>query len=288
MMQWNRRLFPYPLLARWTDDYGERNFRVTLEGTLSRNGYINLGIRFECESEFLTRLIEQEKAQYALVVSCPATAARTVIMSPFAQTMEGLNAGDYSKELSSIPYIVTTEELRGFASAEHADEFRYAVPNGFTIAQGGILAAGVTVRTPLEAQSDAASVIDLVANSQVPDGEMAVDLDNDRIRIELSREYKALVENLRAKSPNGNSREMTMLFSSLYLPTVAEAVRKLPEPDYADYRWAVVLRNALTRSGIDADDESLQENAFAHAQKILNNPIGKAIVAHADSEGGED
>ena len=286
MMQWNRRLFPYPLLARWTDDYEGRNFRVTLEGTLSRSGYINLGIRFECESEFLNRLIEQKKAQYELVVTCPATAARTVITSPYAETVEGLNAGDYSKELSSVPYIVTTEELRGFASPEHAAEFREAVPNGFAIAQGGILAAGVTVRTPLEAQSDAASVIDLVVNSHVPNGEMAVELNNDRIRIELSRQDKALVENLRTKSPN--SREMTMLFSSLYLPTVAEAVRKLPESDYAEYRWAVVLRNALNRSGIDADDESLRENAFAHAQKILNNPIGKAIVAHADSEGGED
>ena len=286
MMQWNQRLFPYPLLARWTDDYEGIDFRVTLEGTLSRGGYINLGIRFECGSEFLTRLIEQKKAQYALVVSCPATAARTVITSPYAETITGLEAGDYSKELSSIPYIVTTQELRGFASAEHAAEFREAAPNGFAIAQGGILAAGVTVRTPLEAQSDAASVIALVVDSQIPDGEMAVELDNDRIRIALSRESKALVEKLRTKSPQ--SREMTMLFSSLYLPTVAEAVRKLPESDYAEYRWAVVLRNALSRIGIDADGESLQENAFSHAQKILNNPIGRALVTHADSEDGED
>lgn len=286
MMQWNQRLFPYPLLARWTDDYGDKNFRVTLEGTLSRNGYINLGIRFECESEFLTGLIEQKKAQYALVVTCPATAARTVIISPVAETIDGLDAGDYSKELSSIPFIVTTKDLRGFASPEHAAEFREAVPNGFAIARGGILAAGVTVRTPLEAQSDAASVIDLVVGRQVPDGEMAVELDNDRIRIALSQHDKALVEKLRTKSPSG--REVTMLFSSLYLPTVAEAVRKLPVPDYADYRWAVVLRNALSRIGIDEDGESLQENAFAHAQKILNQPIGKALVAHADSEDGED
>ena len=286
MMQWNQRLFPYPLLARWTDDYGDKNFRVTLEGTLSRNGFINLGIRFECESEFLTSLIEQKKAQYALVVSCPATAARTVIPSSLAETIAGLEAGDYSKELSSIPLIVTTKDLRGFASAEHADEFREAAPNGFAIAQGSILAAGVTVRTPLEAQSDAASVIDLVVGSQVPDGEMAVELDNDRIRITLSQHDKALVEKLRTKNPS--DREMTMLFSSLYLPAVAEAVRKLPESDYAEYRWAVVLRNALRKSGIDEDDESLQENAFSHAQKILNNPIGRALVTHADSEDGED
>ena len=279
-------MFPYPLLAQWTDDYGDRNFGVTLEGTLSRKGFINLGIRFECESDFLKSLIERKKAQYALVVSCAATAARTVIASPLAETIAGLEAGDYSKELSSIPYVVASEELRGFASFEHDEEFREAAPGGFAIAQGGILAAGLTVRTPLEAQSDAESVIDLVTDVRVADGEMAVELDNDRIRIALSRESKALVEKLRTKGRQ--SREMTMLFSSLYLPAVAEAVRKLSEPDYSDYRWTVVLRSALSENGIEEDGESLRENAFSHAQKLLDHPIGRALVAHSDSEDEED
>ena len=124
-------MFPYPLLAQWTDDYGDRDFRATLEGTLSRKGFINLGIRFECGSDFLTGLVKEKKAQYALVVSCAATAARTVIASPLAETIAGLEAGDYSKELSSVPYIVATQELRGFASSEHDAEFREAAPGGF-------------------------------------------------------------------------------------------------------------------------------------------------------------
>ncbi len=283
-MHWNNRLFPYPLLAGWTDDYGDRNFRVKLEGTLSAKRKINLGIHFECGSEFLKRLVSEKRAQYALVVSCPATAARVVIPSPFETTLYDLDADDYTKELSSIPYIVSTDELRGFASDEHAAEFREAVPDGFTVAEGGILAAGVTVRTPLEAEADAASVIDLVADDKVPVGGMSVDLDNERIRIALSREDTARVEALRQKSPH--SREMALLFSSLYLPTVSEAIRALP--DYPGYRWTVVLENALRKKGIDPGDEALRDDAFSHAQKILEFPIGRALIAFTDSEDGED
>lgn len=282
MMRWNNRLFPYPLLAGWLDDYTGRDFQATLNAVLSNSRKINLGIQFECGSDFLKGLIEREKAQYALVVSCPATAAREVIPSPLATTICELNAGDYSKELASVPYIVAVEDLSGFASDEHADEFREALPDGFSIPKGGILAAGVTIRTTLVTETDAESVIDLVANDQVPNGEIRVNLANERIRIELARDDKARVEMLRKKSAYG--REMAMLFSSLYLPTVAEAIGKLNETDYAESRWAVVMRNALRKNGINAEGDDLAENAFAHAQKILNAPIGKALTAFADQE----
>lgn len=287
MMRWNSRLFPYPLLARWTDDYGERDFSVKLTGTLTNKRRINLGIEFQNGSEFLRNLVEHGKAQYALVITCPATAAREVVTSPFPDRMDAveLDADDYLNELSSMPYIVSTEELRGFISPEHADEFRDAVPGGFTIPAGAILGAGVVVRTPLEPESNAASVIDLVADSNVSDGQMVVDLDSQRIKIALSRRDKVRVEALRQKSHY--SREMTMLFSSLYLPAVVEAVRNLPNYS-ADYRWTTVLRNALAKHGIDAESDSLADEAFIHAQKLLESPIGRAIIAHADPEGGED
>lgn len=287
MMGWNSRLFPYPLLARWTDDYGERDFSVKLTGTLTNKRRINLGIEFQNGSEFLRNLVKDRKAQYALVITCPATAAREVVASPFSDRMDAveLDADDYLNELSSMPYIVSTEELRGFISPEHADEFRDAVPNGFTIPAGGILGAGVVVRTPLEPESNAASVIDLVADGNVSDGQMVVDLDSQRIKIALSRRDKVRVEALRQKSHY--SREMTMLFSSLYLPAVVEAVRNLPSYS-ADYRWTTVLRNALAKHGIDAESDSLADEAFVHAQKLLESPIGRAITAHADPEGGED
>ena len=287
MMRWNSRLLPYPLLARWTDDYGERDFSVKLTGTLTSKRRINLGIEFQNGSEFLRNLVDEGKAQYSLVITCPATAARKVVASPFSDRMDAveLDADDYLNELSSIPYIVSTEELRGFISPEHACEFRDALPGGFTIPAGGILGAGVVVRTPLDPESNAASVIDLVADGNVPDGQMIVDLESQRIKIALSRQDKARVEALRQKSPH--SREMTMLFSSLYLPAVVEAVRNLPNSS-ADYRWTTVLRSALAKHGIDSESDSLADDAFVHAQKLLESPIGKALIAHSDTEDGED
>ena len=110
-MPWNHRLFPYPLLARWNDDYGDRDFTARLEGVSSNRQKVNLGIEFINGSQFLKELVAEKKAQYVLVVSCPATAAREVITSPFEKTLYELNLSDYSKELESVPYIVSTEKL---------------------------------------------------------------------------------------------------------------------------------------------------------------------------------
>lgn len=287
MAKWNSRLFPYPLLARWTDDYGERDFGVKLVGTLTSNRKINLGMEFRNDSEFLRSLVKEEKAQYALVVTCAATAARKVITSPFHdQVVAELEADEYINELSSTPYIVSTEELTGFINEEHAVEFREAVPDGFTIPQGGILGVGVEIRTSIETETNAASVIDLVGNDKIPDGQMVVDLDKQRIKIAMSPGHKALVEALRQKSHT--SKEMTMLFSSIYLPAVVEAIRNLPRYSSPEYRWITVLKNALGKHGIEMDSDSLADDAFVHAQKILESPIGRALIAHKDSEGEED
>ena len=79
---------------------------------------------------------------------------------------------------------------------------------------------------------------------------------------------------------------MSLLYSALYLPTVAEAVRSLP--NYADRRWAVVLRNALEKQDIDIDSDRLKEEAFKHAQTLLNLPIGRSLAAFADAEDVEE
>ena len=284
MMQWNHRLFPYPLLARWNDDYGDRVFQANIEGTLSNGRKINLGIEFENGSEYLKGLVFEKKAQYVLVASCSATAAREVITSPLETTLYELDAGDYTKELVSVPYIVSMVKLNEFTCVEHAVEIREAVPEGFTIAPGCILAAGVAIRTPLEGESNAASVIDLIGDERVREGTLVVELDQERIQIVMSRQDKARVEKLRTKPEVG--REQSLLYSSLYLPTVTEAVRGLSE--HSDRRWAVVLRNALEKCEIDPDDDLLQNNALKHAQEILKFPIGRSLIAFTGSDEVEE
>ena len=284
MTQWNHRLFPYPLLARWNDDYGQKAFSARLEAVQSNKLKINLGIEFSNDSEFLKGFIAERSAQYILVVSCPATAAREVIASPFETTLYELNSTDFSKELLSTPYIVATEEITCFTSDEHALEFKHVVPDGFSVPAGSILAVGVSIRTPLEGEGDAASVIDLIQNDRVPENELVVDLDQERIKIVLNPIDRARVEKLR-NHPEA-SKEMSLLYSSLYLPTVAEAVRSLP--DYSDRRWAVVLRSALEKQDIDVDSESLKEEAFKHAQVLLDLPIGRSLAAFAGVEDREE
>ena len=112
-------------------------------------------------------------------------------------------------------------------------------------------------------------------------GELVVELDHERIKIALNPEDRARVEKLRKMSDA--SKEKSLLYSALYLPTIAEAVRNLP--DFQQRRWAIVLRNALAKQSIDAEDEDrLKEEAFKYAQVLLSLPIGRSLAAFADAE----
>ena len=48
MSTWHRRLFPYPLLAPWTDDYGKgSSFGVEVPEAVLNNGrHIKVGLAF--------------------------------------------------------------------------------------------------------------------------------------------------------------------------------------------------------------------------------------------------
>ena len=64
---WNRRLLPYPLLAPWTDDYGDADFGADVPEAVLNNGrQIRIGLVFRLSSNSLRDLVENGDAKYAV------------------------------------------------------------------------------------------------------------------------------------------------------------------------------------------------------------------------------
>ena len=58
MTIWNDRLLPYPLLAPWTDDYGEAVFLASVPHAVINNGVsINVTIKYHLTSPTLQELV---------------------------------------------------------------------------------------------------------------------------------------------------------------------------------------------------------------------------------------
>ncbi len=283
MSTWHGRMLPYPLLAPWTDDYDEQSaFAAEVPEAVLNNGHkINVSLAFRLLSVSLHGLIDDDKAVYAVDISCPRTFERTTHLAEQRQTLV-LDAGNYDEDLMLTPYVVSKGEIKGFRSEEHALEWRVHRPGGFRVPAAGILAVGNTTRIALE-DSAVNSVIDLVSNPGVPDGSFTVELDDDRIKIHVPQAEKARIEAVRNRR---TSVEFAALYPGLYLHAVVEAVRNLA--DYRSSRWAFTIRSALDRSGYGGvDHEVLRTDALRFAQILMEQPVG-GFLAEALRSDGED
>ena len=280
-MWWNNRLLPHPLLAPWTNDYGEAEFLATVPHAVLNNGdKINLTIKYHLTSQTLRELVDSEQAHYVGLVICPKTFSRSSYLSRYDEAIESLQAGDYSEVLLFTPYVVATSQIEGFISKEHAEEIRQIKPEGFTIRPGSILAVGRPTDIILEDGGSPFSVMDLVPDKTVDNGFFQVELEENKIEIHVSPEDKNRMEALRHRGEH--TVEMAALFPAIYLHALTEALRNLSE--YSDYHWAHNIRRALERHNIDADTEQLKMDALKYAQILMENPVGTLLTAFEDRE----
>lgn len=282
MTTWNPRHLPYPVLAPWNDDYGDKTFgAIVPQAVLSNGAEISFTIKYNLTSRYIRELIAEGKAKYVALVTCSKTSSRNAYVTNQNQDedVHVLNASDYSEEFRLFPYVVAMSQINGFISDEHAEEFKQFKPDGFDIAPASILAVGQGSRIVLEAGSPY-SVIDLVNDPKVENGMFKVDLEQQRIKIHVSPKDKKQIEALRDKGRH--SAEMSTLFPAIYLHAITEALRNLSE--HTDAGWAFTIKQSLEERNIVADDEELKNNTLTYAQQLLENPVGTLLTAFVNKE----
>ena len=283
MTTWNDRLLPHPLLAPWTDDFPEASFEAQVPHAVINNGkQLNLTIKYHLTSQSLRALIAEGQAHYLSVVACGKTFSRNSYPSDQEDDLCILDAQDYSEELKLTPYVVAKQRIEGFVSAELAEEITYIKPDGFDIPIGSILAVGNSTEIELEAGGSPFAVIDLVSDTSVDKGIFKVGLDDNRIKVYMAPEDKDRIEALRQHGEH--SWEMAVLFPSIYLHAIAEAIRSLAE--YPEKRWSRTMRKVLERHNISADDEELRSNALTYSQTLMERPVGTLMTALSREEDG--
>ena len=281
MTTWNDRLLPHPLLAPWTDDYDDAIFTAQVPHAVLNNGrQINLTVKYHLTSELLRQLVTEGKAQYVGVIACDKTFSRNSFPSNQEDELYILDASQFADELKLTPYVVATQPIEGFISAEHNLEVREIKPEGFTISAGSILAVGDSTNVPLEEGGSPYSIIDLVSNPKVEIGDFIVDLKDNRIKIHMAPECKQQAEAMRQHGRL--SLEVATLFPGVYLHAITEALRNLE--GHQEYHWAQAIWRALDYHNISQDDEELKSNALTHAQKLMEKPLGKLLTAFSKEE----
>ena len=286
------KLFPYPVLAYFSDDYRNSAFDVSID--FSKDGY-NLRIDFMAtlKNKGLLDLIDEGKAHFVYHLECAQTGFRKVIQTQKKAEYYVISNKDVCGRLQVCPFIVATEDLQGYSNDSFHEDY---LGMSFNIEAGCVMAvdkqANIDITKNMDDLSNVPSIFAIIRNTDISQKQMLVDVEQTRIIIQLPEEdyynYKGL---------NMNASMRFVLNSMVVLPALLyalEEVRNRPAAErymLEEYGWYKTIRKVLRREfDCDIETETFNsQNMLVLAQKMINEPLRDALIVLANiNDSGEE
>ena len=293
-MEIKYKLYPYPVLSGYSDDYKSGQFDVSID--ISRDGY-DLKISFQatltCQS--LLDLIQNEKAKYVYHLECSQTGFRTVIQTSKVTETYILSSKQVNGKLQICPFAAAIQDITGYSSADFHNDYSGI---SFDIEAGCVLAVGkmvtVDISKDIDDLANTPSIFSITRNADAACKQMLVDYSGRKILIKLPLDdyysYKQL----------GNMPQAQSILNSLtVIPALTYVLEELraqsvdERSENSDTLWYRTLSKALlTQFDCDIESENYNSQNFMElAQKLINNPISDAFKMLTSSfgiSGGDD
>lgn len=118
-MEIKYKLYPYPVLSSYSNDYGTGAFDVAID--IVRDGYdlrIDFLATLTCQS--LQDCIKQGVAKFVYHLECSQTGFRTVVQTDKVSEVYTLLNKAVNGKLQICPFVVAVDDLKGFTSPDES------------------------------------------------------------------------------------------------------------------------------------------------------------------------
>ncbi len=287
-MEIREKLYPYPVLATFTDDYRDSYFETVFD--LQKDGYdLCLHILSELKNEELQTLLLENRVNFVYHIECSQTGYRVAVNTNRNVFEHRIIDSKVSGRLQVCSFIIACEDL-----SNYTNQLLHGDYSGFTFAidRGNIMAVGsqsdFEIEKTLSDLSYVPSVIAIVKNPEVDAEGMLVSIDQNKIVIRIPENdfynYRSLSKEVGAKS---------ILRSLIIVPALAYVLTEVAKRDpseryiYSSYSWYLAIKkNLRTIFECNIESEDFAElDMLRLAQRILNSPLGKALSTLAQDYG---
>ena len=113
------KAWPHPVLrpSSYSDDYPNAEFEVEVEVKRTKQSTaVEVIADFELSEPSLIRLLEEKKAEFALLVRSPKTHVRQLLQSCQPNFYQAFPSGALAGRVEFSPYLVCVQKLSGFKS----------------------------------------------------------------------------------------------------------------------------------------------------------------------------
>ena len=290
-MEIKYRLYPYPVLAPYSDDYRSGRFEVVIDPR--KEGY-DLQIDFAAvlTNEELKQLIRSGKAKYVYHMECARTGFRKVFQTEKEMASHRISDKQINGMLQICPFIVAVEDIHGYASPDFHEDYQGV---SFEIEAGCILATGkmttLDISKDIDELAQMPSIFSITKNGDAESRQMLVDYSGRKILIKLPVEdyycYKQL-----SKTPQLQAilNSMTIIPALIY---VLGELKRLPVEDRGENAgslwYRVLSKTLLTKFSCDVETQDFEEqDPVSLAQSLINNPAAEALRMLAGGISGGD
>lgn len=283
------KLFPYPVLAEFSDDYKNNKFLCNSSIEKIRDA-ITFKLEAKVEDKTLKNFIDNDKARYIFHIECPQTSYRTIVKTKEQLIYHVVDAGKIVDRVQICVFIVAIDEIYNYTNEQFADDYKGIA---FNLERGNILAIGgqfnITVDKQKEELGKIPSIFSILRKTAKKEKDLSVDVYDNKVKIWLpEKEYynyqrMAKIHNLQP-----------VLHSVIVLPVLTyifDEIKKGGIDDFEEYRWFKSIRKSLKLEKINLNNDTLNHYASIFlAQKVLNMPISRALdsLIQGSNEGVED
>lgn len=184
-MEIRYKLYPYPVLAYYSDDYKDGSFDTTID--LQKDGYnIRIDFMASLTNEGLKKLIHDGQARYVYHLECAQTGFREVVTTEKVAESRMLSDKKICGKLQICPFIVATQDITGYSNPGFHDDYSGTT---FEIEAGCVLAVGkqvnATIAKEMEDLANTPSVFSIIRNADPLVTHMIVGIDGQKIVVKL-------------------------------------------------------------------------------------------------------
>lgn len=279
-MEIKYKLYPYPVLAEYSDDYKLVSYEVNID--LTKEGY-NIKAHFlaTLTSTSLKNLIQQGKAKYVYHMECSQTGFRHVLITDKVDDCYLLSNKLIRGKLQICPFVVAVEDIPAYSSQEFHSDYQ---GQAFSIETGCVMAVGRMVTADISKDIDdlanMPSIFSIIRNADATCKQMLVDYSGRKIVIKLPLDdyysYKSL-NNTPQAQPILNA--LTIVPALTYVLSDIKNLSIEERKENQDNLWYRTIKKALL-SQFDCDIENTDfnyRNTLELAQALINDPISDAF-----------
>ena len=278
------RLYPYPVLATFSDSYVDSKYEIIVKGPKLEGYEITIEIQVILENEGLKNLVKRGLASYVYHLECSHTGYRRVVETDKEACRITIKDTQINGDLDLCPFILAKEDIAGYFNEKFNTE---DYPDPVDIQKGWPLAIGKQFTWPITKKNtdlmNSSSPFRIRSNPDPSIAQMSVEYGSSdpKLRIYLCKNdfdtYYAMQSNADVRS---------ILNSMIVVPALIFVLSELQNADdpedmdstYSGTEWYDSIKDSLEKR-FNKDIKSLKnENIFELAQKLLRTPVNDAMV----------